>query len=713
MKQTRLNGENPMKEVCRKLARIAAVGCLVVAGMFSMRAALGQASNVPAWSEDVFTVENKYLTLWGYFRDENVTAFDLWTGAQGDPHNPNDNFYIFLIDEGNDGDLDWVSPWGPRLFSAPHPPSGQNADQRPYGNTATIRVDDPAETDGFRELAFPDDGAAIYGPPTPTLPLGQGYFAPYRYEGGTLIVNQKLQFARDLLRVQYDVSNVGGTARRVGVRALLDPFIDYGVDRIDFTNPEPTKSIFLPKTRDRIFFEQDWGQRTGTPTTPRNGIVPDEWEMYDDDEGFNPNMIVKGYLRGLGATTPTRFAVVNSLNGFYPTGQKWDYRTDGLNGQGQELRISDIATLIYWDPVLVPAGSTKSFVTYIGLGVANHGVSDAYLATQQPGVLEPQGFVAAVQTPFSLPLVNGNADTQTSYVDGSIQNVFRFATPANFAFVELPDGLKFADAAGAQTQKIELGSIAGVGSGFNDEATATWTVQATGIEAGLLPVRVTFGNGILDSAQVTRLVNVPQGRLYQFGSDWRMFTFPFSYQNLEDDPAEVFLDENGNKLPSGSFQIVRYNPANVSTPYEQVSQLRAGEGYWIRMLNIPEGASTFVRLKDTSDPIRLGNTDPSGGRSLYTMTLKRGWNQIGNASPYAVRLRDVQFLSGNVLIDWDRAVSAGMVRPAIFEWNRKQRVYQQVPRDSFIQPGRGVWIFSHSERTIALPSPYGLRLSIS
>jgi hypothetical protein len=54
-----------------------------------------------------------------------------------------------------------------------------------------------------------------------------------------------------------------------------------------------------------------------------------------------------------------------------------------------------------------------------------------------------------------------------------------------------------------------------------------------------------------------------------------------------------------------------------------------------------------------------------------------------------------------------------MVRPAIFEWNRKQRVYQQVSRDGFIQPGRGVWIFSNSERTIALPAPYGLRLSIS
>ncbi|HEU4752652.1 MAG TPA: hypothetical protein VFU47_06040, partial [Armatimonadota bacterium] len=229
---------------------------------------------------------------------------------------------------------------------------------------------------------------------------------------------------------------------------------------------------------------------------------------------------------------------------------------------------------------------------------------------------------------------------------------------------------------------------------------------------GLLPVRVTFGNGILDSAQVTRLVNVPQGRLYQFGSDWRMFTFPFTYQGLADDPTDVFTDENGNPLAPGTFQIVRYNPLNLNTPYEQVTQLRAGEGYWVRLLNVPAGGVANVRLKG-ADPIKLGNTDPNGGTSLYTMTIRRGWNQIGNASPYAVRVRDLQFLVGNVLVSYDQAVSAGLIRPALYEWDRKRGVYVQVAKDAFVQPGRGIWIYSTNERVIALPSPYGLKLSIT
>ncbi len=648
----------------------------------------------PDWMIDSFSIFSRYLILWQYWDSDEVTKFDIWNN-EGDPETALDNFTGF-IENPDPNTFAYIAPWSfSRLFSSPHPPTGNNADDRVWANTVTLRVVDPDEDTGFRDLTFPDDGTALYDPPTRTLPNNQGFEAPYLFEDGTLRVTQRLQITRDLVRIEYIVRNIGGSARQVGVRLLLDSYVD---------RQGPTESFFVPETQETVESEADYGRRTGTTVTPRNPVVPSEWLHFDQDESPDAVFISKQILRGNGATPPTRFAFVNTLDVF-PTEGVWDYATDNP----QELRTADQGTLVWWDPVQVPSGRAVSFVTYAGVGVATHTMSQAYLTGQDRALNdsnparqnETYGYVGALQAPFALPLVNGNADLDAAggpmahSVRAYMQNMYhRFNIPNAFAFVDLPEGLQFSTP--DQTQRRDLGNLDAYGSSTRDEGQGQWLVQATGAEAGLLPINVTFSNGYGDSARATRYINVPQGRLYQFGDDWRMVTFPFTYTNGQDDPADVL------GLDPGSFQLKTWNPRTSS--YEDVTRVVPGVSYWIRMLG---QGNTPVRLANAA-PVKLSTN------STYRTQLVRGWNQVGNASPYAVPLRNLEFLlTGGLPIPLSQAIARNLVRPSIYTYNRKTAQYEQLDANSVVTPGQGVWIYSTGEQTLLWPAPRGPRISIT
>jgi len=680
-----------MRNWCRQLGRIALSATLLGLASFSSRAAHAQTTTYPAWMLDSVTASNSYITLWEYWRNGMETRFNIWTET-GDPLNTGDDFYYVYRTDTN-GNITLQCPWGSRLFSQERPTicvSAANGtttgDARPWANVLTLKVEDSAATTGYTYYLYPEDGAANFDPPVIGLPNFQGFFAPYTMPSGAptgsgvdLVVNQKTQFARDLVRYEVVIKNNGGTARRVGARVLIATYVD---------NQGPTKSFFIPKTRERILYEKDY----------RNAFVPSEWEIYDDDEGPNPTFIAKGILRGNGATSPSRVVFGNMLD-MIPvalanaqTTYDWTVRPDF------ELRIADMGEMIYWDPISIPAGQSRSFVTYVGVGVASHAMSDAYIATQasvSTSQQEAQGFVGAVQAPFAMPLIDGDADSIEHTVTSYIQNEFAYSMPNTFSYIQLPDGLRFGDSNPSQPQQRTIGYLGRVGDGL-DEGSASWSVQATGIEAGLLPIDVTFGNNFGDSARTERLINVPQGRLYQFGDDWRMITFPFTYDGLENDPSVVF------NLPSGSFQIVKYNPQ--SNQYEQVTQLVPGESYWVRMLGL---GNTDVRALG-ANPVKLGTAD------LFATRVLNGWNQVGNPSPYVIRVRDLRFVrAGGQLISFDDAVTASYIRPSIYQFNRKTRKYELLGKDDVINPGRGIWIYANGERNIVWPPPQGPQLSIT
>jgi hypothetical protein len=389
----------------------------------------------------------------------------------------------------------------------------------------------------------------------------------------------------------------------------------------------------------------------------------------------------------------------NSLN-LFPNEGAWDYDVD----RPQELRISDMSVLIYWDPVDVPAGQVKSFVTYAGVGVASHVMSNAYLAGQDRSARSrdyaTQGYIGAVQTPFALPVVGSNTDIGPTgnplfaNVTAYMQNEYQGSSiPGASVFIDIPDGLQLANGG---SRSINLGRLDALNSSGIDERSGTWQLQANGIEAGLLPVGITYSNGFQDSKRNTRVINVPQGRRYQLGDDWRMFTFPFNYTGGDDDPVSVL------GLPAGTFQIVQYNPANGR--YEPVTRLQPGRGYWVRILG---QGDTFIRAGNAR-AITLPLSDK------FVVRVQRGWNQVGNPSPYSVSLRNLKLLGeGGVHLSYSDAVARGLIRSNLYTFNRKRNVYEAVSINSQIPPGKGVWVYSTREQSFLWPAPEGPELSIT
>src|SRR6185437_15563233 len=194
----------------------------------------------------------------------------------------------------------------------------------------------------------------------------QGFYTPFRIppappsaSGIDLEVTQKEQFARDLVRIETIVHNNSGQTRRVGCRLLLDCFVDI---EGALTEGIKGKSVFIPKTREQVLFEKDY----------RGEAIPDEWQMFSQDETPDPIWKAKGILRGNGATPPSRFIIGNTLDMFPFALANAQY--DWVVRPQFELRIADSGTMIYSDPIQVRPGQTRTFVTYAGMGVADHGM---------------------------------------------------------------------------------------------------------------------------------------------------------------------------------------------------------------------------------------------------------------------------------------------------------------------------------------------------
>src|SRR5947208_3303023 len=131
-----------MNKVCRSLWRLAPLAALIGVA-FAAAPARAQTITFPQWMLDSFTIENRYVVLWEYWKGGQETRFNLWTQL-GDPLNPADDFrYYRTIDTSGNETIVW--PWGSRLLSGQRPTQriGTTGDDRPYANVLTVHVEDP------------------------------------------------------------------------------------------------------------------------------------------------------------------------------------------------------------------------------------------------------------------------------------------------------------------------------------------------------------------------------------------------------------------------------------------------------------------------------------------------------------------------------------------------------------------------------------------
>src|SRR5207244_8564445 len=129
----------------------------------------------------------------------------------------------------------------------------------------------------------------------------------------------------------------------------------------------------------------------------------------------NPFAFWKGVLTTLpDATVPDRvvFAGYDPLvDGSGPSVDPllpdWNYTTNPNQFiLGPETANGDAAVALYWGPRPLAAGQRVTLVTYIGVGVASHGLSGRNLPNR---VDNNPAFVAAAESPFSGALVGGIA----------------------------------------------------------------------------------------------------------------------------------------------------------------------------------------------------------------------------------------------------------------------------------------------------------------
>ena len=82
-----------MRSVSRHLGKLAAVAAGVLLLCATAAPARAQTVTFPAWINDSFETQNKYLDIWEYFRNNDTTRFQLWTEL-GDPFNSGDDFFF-------------------------------------------------------------------------------------------------------------------------------------------------------------------------------------------------------------------------------------------------------------------------------------------------------------------------------------------------------------------------------------------------------------------------------------------------------------------------------------------------------------------------------------------------------------------------------------------------------------------------------------------
>ncbi|MFN3648372.1 MAG: hypothetical protein ACK47B_02225 [Armatimonadota bacterium] len=671
----------------RKLGRVFAAAALALVALVPLaQSARAQGGgNNPDWWDDSFPpLVNPYVVLFMYHSGDDISRFQLWTN-QGNLEDERDDL-AFAVD--NDNNLVW--PWGSMVLNGlrPNQRIGNSGEERMYANHLTLHVQDPASANGFTDYQFPEDGDQVYFPPVIPLPPiegnAPGFWTPYTFPSGgpsasgiNLEVNQIVQFARDMVRVEVAVRNLG-SSRRVGARLIIAPYTDNAGGRRSNPNPLPSTSIsdssvFIPDTRQRIRFE----------TELRGAQIPNDYLVLDlrDD----PIFVAKGILRGNDATTPSKVIFGNMLD-IFPwaiANAQYDWPTR----PAQRLDISDIGTLMYFEPELISTNQTKSFVTYAGIGVVDHGMSLFY-QSKPDGELEGEGYVGGLQTDFGLPVNGGDVHLVSDTVSADVYNLDARPIYNAVAFLNLPTGLELVDP--EQSPAQDIGFVNGLENGDGTgNRRAQWEVRPNGIVSGLLELSVDFSNEFGDSARAVRKINVPQGRRYQFDTQYRMLTFPFTFNGGQNSVTSAF------NLPRTSFQAFRYNP--LINQYETVNEIVPGQSYWVRMNGLP---TQFVDLQGAT-PLQVGTTQNT------LTTIRRGWNQIGNPSPYAVRVADLQILSPTGFRSYAEAVRNGDIRPSLYEWDFVRREYKQLGADSILQPGRGVWIYANTERRIRWPQPEG------
>ena len=231
----------------------------------------------------------------------------------------------------------------------------------------------------------------------------------------------------DTLRIEYLMENVDSVDHQVGLRVMIDTLIGSN-DGVPFLIPG----------REGITLD----------AVDLNGEqIPDVIQALEKADLVDPGVIVNLTLQGVDATPPDRVLITGWLDSEMP----WDFLSD-VGGVGAPLRRGgrsngepDSAVGLFYQPVLLSPGESRTIVLYYGLGR----ISSTSSGNKQLGL-------------FGLERVN---EGEQFYISAVVSN------PSNTQVVEisLPPGLRLAEGESARK------NVAGQGQPYTQ---VSWLLQA-------------------------------------------------------------------------------------------------------------------------------------------------------------------------------------------------------------------------------------------
>lgn len=197
----------------------------------------------------------------------------------------------------------------------------------------------------------------------PTVsPSSDGTTLTTVWEAGGVRVEQRLYFATnpdtgrmDTTVIEYQLTNITTSQRQAGLRILLDTMIG--------------------DNDGAPFFAPGYGNITQERDFSRGGI-PDYWIAWESPT-FDPNRLkAKGFLRGSGITTPDRLVIAHWDDDLCPSAgpglfsTAWDYTANPNTSI-----TCDSAVALYYNPVILNPGQTRTIRTYYGLTGSGGGLA--------------------------------------------------------------------------------------------------------------------------------------------------------------------------------------------------------------------------------------------------------------------------------------------------------------------------------------------------
>lgn len=418
-----INNRQPTTSLKERIFWIAALFILLAAGACAARAEVNEGS--------VAVISNEFISL-------RVNAGDYDTGRISVDTTGGDI--------GRDSDDD-----KPLIYGHPVP----------WTSYTTIRIDGQDYIFGG-----PTKRRSGRGGPTGVisgLPRAQNRALVTTCRFGPVEVTQILSFARslttrmeDTAEITYRISNLDDKPHSIGIRVLLDTMLGDN-DGAPF----------------RV------GEKALTGAAWLYGAeIPDYWLAFDSLS--DPHVVAQGTLRGLHAVTPDRVCFTDWGTA---ADEMWSISvepgTPFIRKDEEEL---DSAVALFWDPVELGAGASRTVTTYYGLG----GVD-----------IQPGRLTLGITAPAEVQ--SGKDKQGIITIIGYLENSGGFEARDVKAVLKLPEGLAFAD----DRAERDIGNM-----DIGEVRQMVWSVQASGLSGGKQILTLEVFSSNIESNKVNRGINI-------------------------------------------------------------------------------------------------------------------------------------------------------------------------------------------------------------